>query len=427
MPSSSHYRTPLRMLVAALLGILAHIHALADSPAVPADSKAAIGKLEQDLRKPKVVLSNLLNAPFANVPLTKPDATNARKLLWQAHVAAITRDRAEEIKKGVLVDGKLKMPFSITKFGKPPKAGYSLWISLHGGGGTTAAINDSQWENQKRLYRLDEGIYVAPRAPTDTWNLWHQEHIDRLFARLIEDLIVLEHVDPNRIYVLGYSAGGDGVYQLAPRMADRWAGAAMMAGHPNDASPLGLRNVAFALQVGGNDAGFDRNKVAWRWAEELDRLQQDDRTGYKHFVKIHEGKGHWMDREDAVALPWLAKCTRAPIPDRIVWKQSTVTHNRFYWLAVPPGEAKTSALVIATLDAQRVDLVSVENVQRLLVRFTDGVVDLDRPVQVRFKGRVLFDGLAPRTLATLVRTLDGYGDRHLLFDAEVDVKIPSAP
>ena len=40
--------------------------------------------------------------------------------------------------------------------------------------------------------------------------------------------IVFEDVDPNRVYLLGYSAGGDGVYQLAPRMADRFAAASMM-------------------------------------------------------------------------------------------------------------------------------------------------------------------------------------------------------
>ena len=38
------------------------------------------------------------------------------------------------------------------------------------------------------LYTLDEGIYIAPRAPTNTWNLWHEAHIDPLFARLIENL-----------------------------------------------------------------------------------------------------------------------------------------------------------------------------------------------------------------------------------------------
>ena len=53
-------------------------------------------------------------------------------------------------------------------------------------------------------------------------------------------MIMLYEVDPNKVYLMGYSAGGDGVYQLAPRMADRFAAAAMMAGHPNETSPLGL-------------------------------------------------------------------------------------------------------------------------------------------------------------------------------------------
>ena len=35
---------------------------------------------------------------------------------------------------------------------------------MHGGGGAPKRVNDSQWENQKRLYKLDEGLYVSPRA-----------------------------------------------------------------------------------------------------------------------------------------------------------------------------------------------------------------------------------------------------------------------
>jgi poly(3-hydroxybutyrate) depolymerase len=52
------------------------------------------------------------------------------------------------------------------------------------------------------------------------------------------------------VYLMGYSAGGDGVFQLAPRMADRFAAAAMMAGHPNETKPLGLRNLPFAMLYG---------------------------------------------------------------------------------------------------------------------------------------------------------------------------------
>ena len=86
-------------------------------------------------------------------------------------------------------------------------------------------------------------VFLTPRSPTNTWNMWHQDHIDLFFNRLIQNMIAFYDVNPNRIYLMGYSAGGDGVYQLAPRMADRFAAAAMMAGHPNDASPLNLRNI----------------------------------------------------------------------------------------------------------------------------------------------------------------------------------------
>ena len=108
------------------------------------------------------------------------------------------------------------MKFDFIVFGEKPKNGRSLFISMHGGGGAPPKVNESQWRNQMRLYKPKEGIYLCPRAPTDTWNLWHQSHIDPLFDRLIENLIIFEGVDPERVYLMGYSAGGDGVYQLAP-------------------------------------------------------------------------------------------------------------------------------------------------------------------------------------------------------------------
>ena len=147
---------------------------------------------------------------------------------------------------------------------------------MHGGGGAPPQVNDGQWKNQMRLYKPNEGIYLCPRAPTDTWNLWHQSHIDPLFDRLIENMIIFEEVDPDKVYLMGYSAGGDGVYQLAPRMCDRFAAAAMMAGHPNETSPQGLRNLPFALQVGENDKSYRRNKIAESWGEKLAELKESE-------------------------------------------------------------------------------------------------------------------------------------------------------
>jgi hypothetical protein len=398
----------------------------ADRPASDAKSGAAVNSLKAELDQGRLWGEPLAAMGFSQTALTKPDAARAKDLLWQRHARLIAKEREAEIRKGMLQVGNRSMPIFLTTYGKEPQDGWSLWISMHGGGNAPPFVNDQQWENQKRLYRLDEGIYVAPRAPTDTWNLWHEGHIDTLFDRLIEDLIVLKHVDPNRVYIMGYSAGGDGVYQLAPRMADRWAAAAMMAGHPNDASWLGLRNVGFAIQVGALDGGFSRNQVARKWIEKLDELQKADPKGYVHFGKIHEGKSHWMDRQDAQVLPWMAAIKRNPVPDRVVWRQGSTTHDRLYWLALPKNVAALAgAEVTADRDGQTITIKSADKIERLLIRLDDRMVDLDRPVRIVYQGRALFEGCVPRTIAALMHTLDHRGDPQLMFDAEVEVKLPA--
>lgn len=384
-------------------------------------SSNALARLRADL--PSMTLAKIETRDYATAPLSKTDAATARTLLYQAHTDQIRQARKQELDSGVLTDGDLSMPFEIREFGKAPKSGHSVWISLHGGGGAPKQVNDSQWENQKRLYSLEEGLYVVPRAPTNTWNLWHEAHIDRLFARLIEDLIVVKGADPDRVYVMGYSAGGDGVYQLAPRMADFWAAAAMMAGHPNDASPLGLRNLPFALQVGAKDAAYDRNKIAGEWGKKLDQLQAADPDGYEHFVKIHERHGHWMNLDDAIALPWMAKHQRKPTPKRVVWKQSSVTHDRFYWLAVPAGTAKPGSTITVTTTGQTIEISEATDVAKLLIRVDARLIDLDRSVSIHFGSRTLFEGLVPRTIATLAKTLAARNDVNLMFEGEIAVDL----
>lgn len=398
------------------------------APVLPETSKSAdaVKRLKAALAENLSSLTGLADNDFARFPLTKADAVAAREAIWKAHVAIIKKERAGELKGRLLKEDKLEMPFFYKTFGTKPERGRSLWISLHGGGNTSKQVNDKQWENQKKLYTLDEGIYLAPRAPTNTWNLWHEEHIDRMFGRLIEDLIVHEDVNPNRVYVLGYSAGGDGVYQIGPRMADYWAGAAMMAGHPNGVSLLSLRNVPFALQVGGNDSAYNRNKVGKEYSEMLDKLQKEDPKGYEHFVKIYEGKGHWMDREDKAALPWMAKYTRNPIPEKVVWKQTGTPHDRSYWLAVPKSDAKKDSLVVAKREGQTIEIMSVEKVGKLLVRLDDRMADLDKPIKVTHAGKELFSGTATRSIATMLRTLNGRGDPKLMFDSEIVLELPAS-
>jgi len=368
-------------------------------------------------------LCQAAEGPLADAPsdpLTKAEAAAAVDFIWDLWRTQQAPARLAEMKENAISVGDKKMRLLARVFGAPPADGRSLWISMHGGGGAPAEVNDQQWRNQVLLYEPAEGLYIAPRAPTDNWNLWHEGHIDDLFDRLIEDCVLLAGVNPDKVYLMGYSAGGDGVYQLAPRMADRFAAASMMAGHPNDASPLGLRNLPFAIFSGADDSAYNRNKVAAEWGARLDELAKQDPGGYPHRLTIYPGLGHWMDRKDAEALPWMARFTRDPWPKKVVWCQSGRLHDRFYWLALPEGVAKRDLTIRAEVE-KNVVTIDAPEVAGLILRLHDRLVDLDQPVKVQLNGKTVFQGKVLRQAEAILTSLRQRADPHSAATALLEV------
>lgn len=324
---------------------------------------------------------------------------------FDERVAQIRTERLAELEsREITIEGK-RLRWLEKTFGETPEGGRSLWISMHGGGGAPTAVNDRQWKNQINLYQPKEGIYIAPRAPTDAWDLWHQGHIDPLFERLIESHIALRGVNPNKVYLMGYSAGGDGVWKLAPRMADRFAAASMMAGHPNGVSLLSLYNLPFAIFMGGDDHAYKRNEIAAKKGEALKKLHQENPDGYVHLIRIYEGLGHWMKHQDREALPWMARFVRNPWPNKIVWLQDHIVHERFYWLKCPEGSTKKGLKLSAEVNGQLIQLDGdVPTGTR--IRLSDHLVNLDEPVRVVLNGKEIFNGSVERSAKIVEATLD---------------------
>ena len=376
----------------------------------------ALAELEAWLAKPAAERGD---APAT--PLTRDEAAKARTRLAQVRLEQLRAERADELEKKELATAGVTLRWLEKRFGDAPEGSRSLWISMHGGGGAPKEVNDQQWQNQIKLYEPAEGFYVAPRAPSDTWNLWHQGHIDPCFDRLIEDYVALRGVSPDRVYLMGYSAGGDGVWQLAPRMADRFAAAAMMAGHPNEAQLDGLRNLPFAIFMGGNDAAYDRNKIAAARGVRMGELRAADPQGYEHFVRIYEGLGHWMQRKDAEGVPWMAGFTRRAWPERIVWLQDDVTHERFYWLALPAGSAQPGQRIVASI-AKNVVTLDPGTAPSLTLRLSDELLDLDQPVIVQVGDRRLHEARVPRTARALWLSLQHRADPSTAASALRDLR-----
>ena len=193
----------------------------------------------------------------------------------------------------------------------------------------------------------------------------------------------------------------------------------MMAGHPGGVSLDNLRNSPFTIQVGGKDGAYNRNGEARKYQEVLANLHEADPGGYDHWVEIYEDKAHWMDKEDAAAIPWMLERTRDLRPTRIVWRVMGGAPHRSYWLSqkAPQGGSR----VVVELKDQEIHVVEFENTDRLTFRLDDSMLDLDEPIMIRRDYRYFYIGKVPRKRSVLEETLAERGDPKGMFSAEITV------
>ncbi len=327
------------------------------------------------------------------------------------------------------------MPFATETYGDKPADGRSLYISLHGGGNAPAEVNDGQWKNQIRMtsdqpkmYNIPEGVVIVPRAPVNDWNMWFQQEMDDLLKKSIQAAVLFADVNPNKVYIMGYSAGGDGVYRLASRMADYWAAASMSAGHPGEITPLNLNNIGFALNMGGRDTPFNRAGLAAEWKIQLDELAKEHPGQYIHQVNIFDDLPHWMNMQDKIAITFMANFVRNPYPNEIVWVQNAVhPHNRFYWIGISdedtikPGVAdKEDQAIRIRKEGNHIQIIQ-NYADNLSIYLNDEVVNLDEEITISYQGTTLFKGKVNRKQSIIEETAKDRQDSAYIFSAKLTV------
>lgn len=316
-----------------------------------------------------------------------------------------------------------------------PDAGYPVFISMHGGGAFTPGENDEQWAIQQERYPAVQGLYICPRSARDTWDHWHEAHMFALIDTLVRAVLLRDDVDPDRVYLLGYCSGGNGVYQLGPILADRWAAVSATKGIPEGPPLANLRNCPIDLQWGEADPDtIDRPGMNRDAADRLYALHDADRGGYTFREIEHWRQGRFVNDKSTVG--WLARYTRNPYPDRVVWEQngdaresSNPLRHTFYYLAIDPDEQWDGTgpdRIIAELDREA-NAVSLEvtGYEYVTVRLNDHMLDLDRPVTVRVNGGVAFQGRVQRQTDVMARTLAERGDRRHIFSSELRLAVPA--
>ena len=379
------------------------------------------------------------------------DLAAARAKAWNSYRENMLADETlrRETEEQAIAFGDAVMRYTLEVYGEKPENGYPLYIAMHGGGySDTPDTNDMQWAIMSGYYAeaLECGVYVAVRGVRDTWDTHFNPESYPIYDRLIRYMILTQEVDPDRVYLEGFSAGGDGVWAIAPRMADRFAAANMSSGHPNGVRLYNLYRLPMQLQAGEYDEAYDRNLVTAEYGLQLDELSERF-DGFEHRTLIHYDCGHNYEDFDRIPIPvmsdpgaWLTQGDRSfvlvdsfppdymdafvrdPLPESVIWdlgtRADTREVNSFYYLSAPWSIKQ--GLIRACFDRQanRVVIGTEEVNGEFSVLLNERMIDFARPVTFVVDGAEHVLTLTPDR-KILEETTVERGDPNYQFEARV--------
>ena len=345
-----------------------------------------------------------------------------RSLAWNAYRMGVALEEMQpDHKAGKVISGEYVSPYVVRQVGQKPESGWGLVIAMHGGGKAPKQVNDSQWRIMQRYYKdhPEQGgyLYLALRAPTDAWNGFYTGYVYPLIARLIRQMLVCEEVDPDKVFLIGYSHGGYGAFAIGPKMADRFAAIHSSAAAPTDgqSSPKNLLNTPFTFMIGERDLAYGRLKRCLAFDQAVKRLRGDSKDKYPVRMFLQKGFGHGglPDRDQ---LAKILPAVRNPIPNSIVWEPTDSVVHRFSWLEIP--EPSKRQLVEAVKKGNRFE-IKLREIESLELYLDDRMIDYRKPVVIEVNGKVLFEDSISPSLPVLCRSLLERGDPRFTFASKV--------
>ncbi len=241
-----------------------------------------------------------------------------------------------------------------------------------------------------------------------------------MIVNLIRQFTLLGEVDPDRVFLIGYSHGGYGAFFIGPKIPDRFAAVHSSAAAPTDGtiSPLSLRNTSFTFMVGEDDNAYGRKDRCEKFNAEIEKLKKENPGDFPVEFELKKGFGHGNlpDRDELVEM---LSHTRNPTPRHLTWEPTDSIIADFFWLTVPkPEKGQSIDVTLRDNDAQ----ITTRNVKEFDLDLDGRLAALDKPLHVVLNGKEEDLKLNPQ-LTTLCLSIIGRGDPELAFTCRVHLVI----
>ncbi|GEM_PF-1237300 len=344
------------------------------------------------------------------------------------------------------LDGSVQPYSMLIPTSYDPGKAYPLVLLLHGAWVTGWAQN---------IVSYDPKEWIIQVAPHDRGNNRYRDVGQVDLDEVLDDVKRRYRIDDDRIFLAGHSMGGYGTWFQATRRPDRWAAISPQAGYAD--------YVLYhpAMNDTRGSSGFQR-KLLEEWspllfAENLRHIPayiihgaKDDNVAVEHSRKMaarlqelsytfvydeNPDGGHWWGPRgttygmEVVDKPpiWTFLREHSPrkkYPQRVMYKTNTLRYHRAYWVSI---DELDTLYAMAQIDAEIVRKNSINitshNITQFTIHLNDTLVTAQLPVQVTVNGKLVFNGLLPRSFNLTLRRTEN-GNYVMLFGSD-DLAGPS--
>ena len=309
-----------------------------------------------------------------------------------------------------------------------PHHNYPLLIVLRSRGRTNDELlrwwggkTDEPGPAMKRGYIVIAPEYTDDKQAEYTYSITaHQTVIDSL-----RDARRRFNVDSDRVFLAGHGMGADAAFDLGMSHPDEFAGVIPIGGdcvlYPKATYENGRYTAWYVV-----GRGFDGDQ---RDPANNGLFDEIFKRGARFDFMLVEYLGRGLDgylEEVPKLFDWMDLHRRAAVPQHVQVESLRKTDNRFFWvtaldlprttvLPLPPGAG--SRVNKMSIDAR----VNVGNVltfesatDKFIVRFLPNLIDFNKRVIVRSKGRQKFSGFITPDSQSILEELRTTGDRSRL-------------
>ncbi|MCQ2821186.1 MAG: dienelactone hydrolase family protein [archaeon] len=342
----------------------------------------------------------------------------------------------------------LKLEFEKCIYGNIPEDGFSLVILLHPEVNMKNFKDDNKF---KEMFSFFEGgfkkgtIVVSVKGLKDEVNMHYTEPSYPAIIRLIEDFIIFKAVNPNKIYLIGLSLGGDAVYQYANRIPFVFAAVSPQGGHPNMINVINQGNLPMYIAVGDKDGSYNRVKINEEYYNKI--ISQREKYFGKYIVKLekvfnteHEFKcwetprkayfdgSKEVTKTEETAFDFLYSFMRNPFPteltiDTKTWLTSNRNHfnkrgNFFYFVEI--GE-NPSEIISLKMDYENNKITVLEG-NNFKIWMNSKMFTKDK-VKVEVKGEgIPWSSDLQKDMKLVRENLKLFSDPYYAFDSYVEIQ-----